>query len=92
MANGKLVCSERTISIYEITTSPFLSDPVQSINIDIIPLEKLQAIITASPDDPLLYNTYALEVNEINMLNEWLSPAIIPDFTRFDYWLECYGV
>ena len=92
MGLGKLLRVERTVNIYSVSKSKFLGDAVQEINIDHIPLKSLQEIITAHNDDPLLYDGYILNREQIAQLNEFIEKKITPDFKMFEYCLECYGM
>ena len=92
MNKKKLLKEERTINVYKKIKGKFLEDAVTEINIDFIPLEFLQEIIVAIDDDPLLYNAYDLNKEQIDKLNPYLEKQIVPDFKRFEYWLECYGI
>ena len=91
MASGslkKLRSVERTINIY----SKDGDDPLEEINIDNIPFEKLREIIPPKEDDPLLYDGYSLEEKQIALINYYLQNKIVPDFEKYNYILECYGI
>jgi hypothetical protein len=92
MIKRKLLRTERTINVYQKNPSPHIENPIDEINIDVIPLEKIKIIVVAKPDDPLLYDGYELNMDQINNLNKYLEKPIIYDFNRFEYFLECYGI
>jgi len=92
MSLGKLLRVERSINIYKRTKSKYLGDSIQEINIDFISFELLNKIIIANEEDPLLYDPYELNVEQIEKLNTYLENKINPDFKTFEYFLECYGI
>ena len=92
MGLGKLLRVERTVNIYLITKSKYLGDPLEEINIDTISLESLKEIIPANDGDPLLYDGYILNKEQLDRLNFFLEKKIDPNFKRFEYYLECYGI
>ena len=82
---------QRTFGIYERTDSIYLGDPVETVEINHIPLDKLKSIISGNKDDPFLYDGYILLMAEIDQLNEFLEERIFPDFELYEYVMECYG-
>lgn len=77
MGPGKLLRVERTINIYSVSRSKFNGDVVQEINIDQVPVKSLQEIIVANNDDPLLYDGYILNREQITRLNEFMEQKMI---------------
>ena len=92
MALGKLIGGKRSIYVYKRTETDILGEEVQEIPVDFIPLETLKSIVKPNDDDPLLYDGYPLEQDEIDKLNNFLENKITPDFNLFEYALECYGI
>ena len=92
MTKGKLIKTERTINIYKKTDSNVLEEPTKEINVDLIPFDILKQTVTANIDDTYLYDAYTLNEQQLTKLNSYLNDAIVPDFTAFEYYLECYGI
>ena len=92
MGLGKLLRVERTINIYTASQSETLGEIQHEINIDILDLETLKKIVTPNIDDPLVYDGYPLTWEQIESLNVFIDQKINPDFTLFEYYLECYGI
>jgi hypothetical protein len=92
MGLGKLIKTVRTISVYKKTRGKHLGDLIEEFNVDAISIEELKKIITPNNDDPLLFDGYPLNDEELQKLSELLENKIIPNHKRFDYVLECYGI
>ncbi|MCG2618199.1 hypothetical protein LZZ85_28120 [Terrimonas sp. NA20] len=67
-------------------------DSIHEINVDIIPFEKLKEIVPPKSDDPLLYDGYILDANQIEQLNFFIEQKILPDFSKYYYVLDCASV
>jgi hypothetical protein len=91
MTLGKLLRTERAIFVYRKTKSSSYGNDGQKINVDHIPLEVLKTIVTPNNDDPLLYEGYILNEEQLSKFNSLLQPKIDPNHDKFDYALECYG-
>ncbi len=92
MGFGKLIKEERTVAAYKKTKSKYLGNPVKEVNVDLISLDTLRQIVTPNSEDFFLCNAYELFDEEISKLNKYISNKIIPDFSMFEYFLECYGI
>jgi hypothetical protein len=92
MPLGKLIRTERIIVIYKKTNQKVFGEPVKEISVDNIPLNILKTIITPNEDDPFLYDGYILKKEELNKFNTLLENKIEPDYNKFEYSLECYGI
>ena len=88
MKNKKLIGVERLIEINTLDTN----EEVESINIDHIPLEKLLEIFTPHEHgDPLLYDPYDIDEDQMKKLNNYLKEPIIYDNVKYDYTLAAFG-
>ncbi|HLA59820.1 MAG TPA: hypothetical protein VK622_13695 [Puia sp.] len=85
---SKLIRVERSIATYNIIDEDIISDD----NIDEIPLNKLLTIVTPKDDDPLLYDGYVLNENQLLEINSHLNNKLVFDFNAFYYVLECAGI
>ena len=92
----KLIRVERTINIYTKNVDEPLEeiniDHIEEINIDDIPFERLKEIVLPKEDDPLLYDGYELDENQISAINYYLQVRIVPDFKIYNYILVCGGI
>jgi hypothetical protein len=86
--NDFLIRVERTIEIY----SKNGNKPLYEINVDCIPLNHLIHIVHSNPNDPLLYDGYELNLDQILSLNRFLPKKIEPDFNLYNYILEAEGI
>jgi hypothetical protein len=84
---NKLVKVERAINVYDKETE----DITEEYGIEIT-LEALTQIITPKKDDPLMFDGYVLNEDELNKLNSYMNKKIKPDFKCYYYVLESYGV
>jgi hypothetical protein len=92
MTKPKLLRTERAINVYRKSNSEVLEDPTQEINVDSISLDILKQTVTANTDDPLLYDAYELNEQQLAKLISLLDDTIVPDFNVLEYYLECYGI
>ena len=83
----KLLRVERTINTYTLG-----NESIDEINIDNIPFETLKRIVTPKEDDPLLYDGYVLNANQLNELNVYIAEKIKVDMKSLFYVLECSGI
>jgi hypothetical protein len=86
--NDKLIRVERTINIYNNDDNT----PVKEINADVIPFNTLKKIVIPKEDDPLLYDGYVLDANQLKAINNFLKNKIAPNFVLYFYVLECTGI
>lgn len=86
--NDKLVRVERTVSVYLKEEN----EPFCEIKVDSIPFNNLIQIVIPKEDDPLLYDGYELEIEQINSINDFLSDKIKPDFELYTYILTAGGI
>lgn len=84
----KLLRVERTINIYTKDGD----EPLQEVPVDNIPFEKLKGVVPPKEDDPLLYDGYELNEEQLNELNKFIEDKIRPDFTHYSYILVCGGI
>jgi hypothetical protein len=61
----------------------------QEIDITNVPFEVISDIVMPAPTDPLLYDSYRLNTDQILRFKEFISEEIDP--ARFDYFLEAEG-
>lgn len=88
MKNTKLISVERVIEINTRDTN----EEVESINIDFIPLEKLLEIFTPHEHgDPLLYDPYDIDEEQMSKLNNYLKEPVSYDNVKYDYTLAAFG-
>jgi hypothetical protein len=85
---SKLIRTERFITYFNVNDD----DMVGEINIDAIPLEKLLKIVKANEDDPLLYDQYPLNQNQVTDINNLLPEKVEFDLDKYEYFLECGGI
>jgi hypothetical protein len=83
----KLQRVERTINIYKLNNKM-----VDEINIDHIPFEMLKRIVNPKEDDPLLYDGYILNAQQLENFNRFIDNKIVNDFELYFYVLECSGI
>lgn len=89
MQNKKLIGVERVIEINQRDTN----EAVKAINIDHIPLEKLLEIFTPNESgDPLLYDPYDINEEQMNKLNNYLKVVVMYDGIQYDYTLAAFGI
>jgi len=84
----KLLRVERTINVY----SKDGDEPLEEINVDNIPFEKLKDIVPSNDDDPQLYDGYELNERQLNAINKHLEVKIEPNFKNYIYLLVCGGI
>ena len=84
----KLIRVERSINIYSKDGDELLEE----ISVDNIPFERLKEIVPPKEDDPLLYDGYSLEENQVKDINLYLEKQIVPNFKLFNYILVCGGI
>ena len=84
----KLIRVERTVNVYLKDGS----EPLYEINIDTVPFNNLLEIVPPTEDDPLLYDGYELEPEQINSINHFLIDKIVPDFKVYTYILVAGGI
>jgi hypothetical protein len=89
LKNKKLIGVERFIEINTRDTN----EEVESINIDFISLEKLLEIFTPNEHgDPLLYDPYDIDEEQMKKLNNYLKEPVIYDNVKYDYTLAAFGI
>ncbi len=79
---------ERWIDVCKIGTY----EATFEINVDIIPFEKLLEIVVPRKDDPLLYEGYILNENQLRSIQTLLKQHISIDLKTFTYTLVCASV
>lgn len=84
----ELIKVERTVNAYRINDDEF----VEEFNIDEIQFEDLVKIVTPPSDDPLLYDGYDLNVEQMKVINSLLKSKIVPQFDIYYYILVCGGI
>lgn len=84
----KLIRIERAIVVYKNQGD----EAIEEINIDDIPFETVIKIVTAKPDDPLLYDGYHLNNEQIEKLNTYLYKKINYNPELNYCILECTGI
>jgi len=85
---SKLIRVERTIAKYNIDDEDIISEE----NIDSVSLGVLLSIVSAKDDDPLLYDGYILNKNQLSEINNYLNNKLTFDFDLYYYVLECAGI
>jgi hypothetical protein len=85
---SKLIRVERTIAKYNIDDEEIISEE----NIDSVSLDVLLSIVTAKVDDPLLYDGYILNENQLSEINNYLNNKLTFNFEMYYYVLECTGI
>jgi hypothetical protein len=83
-----LVSVERSIHIYHKRNNKLKEE----INISTISLGQLLTFIKPKDGDPLLYDQYELDQNQMEQLKKLLKHPITVDFNLFNYVLICLGV
>jgi hypothetical protein len=82
-----LIKVERSLNIYRKSgnnsESEFLLD---------IPFEIITTIVASKEDDPLLYDGYILNEEQVNQFAIRIGQKIIVDLNEYFYVLECAGV
>ena len=84
----RLMRVERTINIYFKGSNELLSE----INIDSIPFYELITIVVPQKDDPLLYDGYILNEQQLSKLFKHLNIKTIHNCILYDYILVCGGI
>ena len=84
----KLERVERTVNIYKKKTNEL----IREINVDSIPLDKLQTFVVAIEDDYLLYLPYELNKKQLNSLLVEINVKLKTDFRTEIYVLEATGI
>ena len=79
---------ERTKAVYKKQDD----ESFEEINIDAIPFETIKNIVTPKSDDPLLYDGYSLNKNQIQTWNTFLNKKIEYDLELNSYILLCTGL
>lgn len=82
----KLIRIERTLNIYTKA-----NELIQEISID-IPFDTIIDIVSPKDDDPLLYDGYILDEEQLSQFNKVLKQKIEIDSNRYFYVLECTGI
>ena len=83
-----LVNVERSIHIYDRRNNKL----IEEINIDTISLEQLLTIVIPKDGDPLLYDQYELDQDQMFKMVKVLKCSITIDFDSFNYVLICLGI
>lgn len=86
--NDKLIRVERTVNIYAKKGS----EPLEEINIDTISFSMLKEIVAPEKDDPLLYDGYDLDANQLDKINKLIDGKIKPNHKLYNYILVCGGI
>jgi hypothetical protein len=55
-------------------------------DVTVIPFELVRKVVPPGPDDPLLYDCYELNPDQLTALAAYLGEVFEPD--RYDYFLE----
>lgn len=84
----KLIKIERTINVYAKDGD----EPIEEVNIDIVPFEILKEIVPPTKEDPLLYDGYGLDEKQMNLINSYLQNRILADFKAYNYILVCGAI
>ncbi|KAA2238599.1 hypothetical protein F0L74_20460 [Chitinophaga agrisoli] len=84
----KLERVERTINIYRLSDDELIDE----VNIDSISFESLTKIVPPPAEDPLLYDGYRLNAEQLKELNSQVDNKIDLRFDLFYYILVCGGV
>ncbi|MBS1586558.1 MAG: hypothetical protein JSS82_13545 [Bacteroidetes bacterium] len=82
----KLISSERSIGIYNVTSEERLRDIVLNVTVS-----QLMEILTPSQDDQEFIDGYILGEEQLTQLSEYAVEEIIPDFSKYFYVLQCLG-
>jgi len=89
MKNKKLLRVERVIEVLKKGTS----EVVEEIDISHIQLERLLEIFEPyERGDPLLYDPYDINEEQLLKLNSYLKNPVSNDSTKYDYNLASFGV
>ncbi|MGE5520261.1 MAG: hypothetical protein ACM3VS_10075 [Candidatus Dadabacteria bacterium] len=89
MKNKKLLRVQRVIEVYRKGTD----DVLEEIDISHIPLEQLLKIFEPyERGDPLLYDPYDINEEQLVKLNSYLQNSITYDSSKYDYNLASFGV
>lgn len=57
-----------------------------------IPFETLLAIVSPKDDDPLLYEGYLLNEEQVAKMKSLMDESFLIDFEKYFYVLECVGI
>jgi hypothetical protein len=88
MKSRRLVRVERTINVYDNKNNKL----IEEISVDGVPFDELKSIVTPNEDDPLLYDGYDLDIEQLENLNMHLAEKVKPDFKQYSYILVCGGI
>jgi len=86
--NDKLIRVERSINIYSNSDNSL----IEEIDVNQISIEVLNKIVKPKEDDPLLYDGYVLDKNQLEEFNKVIQNNIVPKFDYFFYVLESEGI
>jgi len=86
--NDKLIRVERSINIYSNSDNSLIKE----IDVNQISIEVLKKIVKPKEDDPLLYDGYVLDKNQLEEFNKVIQNNIMPKFDCFFYVLESEGI
>ena len=86
--NKRLLNVERSIAIYKRNVSDSPSEEIK-INIDI---DVLKTIVSVKDDDPLIYDGYVLNKEQLTKINQYVNNKIVPNFEVYTYILEATGI
>jgi len=84
----KLERVERTINIYRISDDELISE----INIDEIEFDLLTKIVPPPIEDPLLYDGYLLDEEQLVVFNSYMNNKIDLRIDLYYYILVCGGI
>jgi hypothetical protein len=74
----------RLISLYDKKTEEL----IREYNIDFIGIDALRKIFSPPEDDPLMYNFYWIEENEVGQMKEFIDLDF--DLEKYIYQVECF--
>ena len=85
----KLLKVERYIGVYN---NPWDDKGyIDEYLLDIKDIDLLK-IVPPEPDDPLLYDPLELDSNKVNDLIRFCTKKLVPDFQKYNYVLQTFGV
>ena len=77
---------ERVISWFDKRNE----DLIGEFNVDFISIDILKGIFNPPVEDPLLYNPYDINIEEVNSLKEYIN--IDFEFDKYTYQIDCFQV
>lgn len=84
----RLIKVVREIAVYKVGEENSLKE----INVDDLSFDVLKTIVSPKKDDPLLYDGYVLNYDQLKQIIQIKNLGVEIDFKKYSYILICSGI